>query len=612
MTGGHRILLIAGQAEERGQIRAALEAVPESAGWEVTEAADGEALNSLLDRHMDAQPFDLVLADLTFGGMTGREVLARVRRALPEALVVLLAGTEDSSRLQALAQDIAVPIVSKSPGALPRLTETIRAALELARRALPEPVALSSEASERFFRGSRMPILLLDPDSLAIRDTNRAACSFYGYSRAELVGRTLVSLTIEPRYGLQAAMAQAASAADATLVCRQRLVSGEERDAELTISSVGTEDQPLLFVVLHDVTERLLIERALHQSEERFRRIAENAPDMIFRWSYARGFEYVNPAATEMIGYTPEEHYADPGLGYRSILIEDLPIYESVFSDLADPEGPRRHCVIRWIHKQGHLVHVEMRMTPIFDEHGNLIAIEGIARDISQHVRARERLRELTTRLTQAHEEERRRLARELHDEIGQALTIARIRTRMIEKSLPDDADDLREKMSMLDTLIREMLQNVRSLSHELRPPLLDEMGWKPALEALCESFSQRTGLPVAFKGGETNPRFNPDVELVAYRVMQEALTNIARHAHASRAQINADLVDGDLRLTIEDNGNGFDLEAVTHAAGPDVGLGLLSMAERVDTVGGLIEIDAAPGRGTRIEIRLPHEEGQA
>lgn len=378
---------------------------------------------------------------------------------------------------------------------------------------------------------------------------------------------------------------------------------------DVPIFPCGSSHLPLL---PSTVRAELRSERALRQSEERFRRIAENAPDLIFRWSYARGFDYVSPASVDVIGYTPEEHYADPGLAYRSIHLDDIPVYESVFSDLADPDGPRRYCVIRWQHKDGHMVHVEMRMTPIFDRHGNLIAIEGIARDISQHVRARERLRELTSRLTTAQEEERRRIARELHDEVGQALSIAKMRMRMIQNALPGDAVDAQDKLNLLDDLIKETLQNVRTLSHELRPPLLDEMGWEPALESLCDSFSQRTDLPVRFEYRGEPLRLEPDVELTAYRVVQEALTNAARHAKASRATVRADINSSTLSLLIDDDGRGFDMEAIQQTDKPNHGLGLLSMRERVDTVGGEIEIQSEPGCGTHVTVRLPLVKDEA
>lgn len=496
MNQPRHFLLPTRTRQDGKRIRAALRADPLLAGCEITEITNANKLGRALPGSQSGgtdganrspaaseRYYDLILSHLTINGLSGPELVDRIRQAQPDTPLILLATDDEIEQAAEIAVNYDVPIVPCEPRYLPLLPGTVRAELRS--------------------------------------------------------------------------------------------------------------------------------ERALRQSEERFRRIAENAPDLIFRWSYAHGFDYVSPASVDVIGYTPEEHYADPGLAYRSIHLDDIPIYESVFSDLADPNGPRRYCVIRWQHKDGHIVHVEMRMTPIFDRYGNLIAIEGIARDISQHVRARERLRELTSRLTNAQEEERRRIARELHDEVGQALSIAKMRMRMLQNALPGDATDAADKLKLLDDLIKETLQNVRTLSHELRPPLLDEMGWEPAIESLCDSFSQRTDLPVKFEYDGEPLRLAPEVELTAYRVVQEALTNAARHAAANQATVRAELTEDALCLLIEDDGQGFDMEALQHTDKPNHGLGLLSMRERVDSVGGEIEIYSEPGCGTRVTVRLPLHEVQ-
>lgn len=366
-------------------------------------------------------------------------------------------------------------------------------------------------------------------------------------------------------------------------------------------------------VVTHlDITERKRAERALMESQERFKRIAENAPDMIFRWSYAQGYEYVSPACTGVSGYRPEEYYTNPDLGQQITHPEDIPIFEETLSRLATSKGQSRYCGIRWYHKDGHIVHIEMRLAPILDEDGQLTALEGIVHDVSAHILAQERLRELTTRVTRAHEEERQRIARELHDEIGQALTITKIRLRMVENALSPEAEAAHDKLHTLDTLVEETLQNVRSLSHELRPPLLDEIGWEPALAWLCDSFSQRTGLPITYRHEGGSDRLDAEIELTAYRVVQEALTNIVRHADAQEAKIYASLSDQELKISIGDDGHGFDVSQLKRSENPHVGLGLLDMQERVSVAGGELQIRSAPGEGTTITVSLPKTRGQA
>ncbi|MBN1312740.1 MAG: PAS domain S-box protein [Anaerolineae bacterium] len=380
-----------------------------------------------------------------------------------------------------------------------------------------------------------------------------------------------------------------------------RLLEALGGQAAVAIHNVRLYEQ-----VQQELTERRRAEEALGESEERFRRLAQNAPDMIFRWSYRVGFEYVSPASLEVTGYTPEEYYADPGLNYRTVHPDDIPVYDSIFSDLADPERPSQHSIARVFHKDGHIVHLELRMTPIYDEHGELIAMEGIARDVSQHIIAKARLRELSTRLTQAQEEERRRVASELHDEVGQSLTVTKMRLKMLSAVLSPEAEAARDQLKTLGGLVEESLQTVRSLSHQLRPPLLDEMGWQPALEWLCEGFSKRTQMPIQYQHQGMKKRLDPDIELAVYRVVQEALTNVLRHANASQVEVSSALNATKLKVAIKDDGRGFDFNALRNDDKPDIGLGLLSMQERIDINRGRLQIESKPGKGTRVEASFP------
>lgn len=369
----------------------------------------------------------------------------------------------------------------------------------------------------------------------------------------------------------------------------------------------------------HDESGRLLrIEAALidvsewREAQERFQRMAENAPDMIFRWSYRNGFEYVSPAATAIIGFTPEEHYADPGLGYRQIHIEDIPAYESVFTEMFTPERPLRSVVVRWHHRDGHIVHVEIRLTPIFDARGELIAIEGIARDISEHVIAQQRLRELSTRLSAAHEEERRRIAHELHDEVGQMLTVAKMRLQMMENAMQQLNPAMIERISTLEGLVEKMLAMVRDLSHALRPPLLDELGWQPALAALCEGLEARSRVRIHYRHQGPIMRLPAAHEIALFRSAQEALNNALKHAEASLIEVSTSSSPQGILVSVRDDGQGFDPAEVTQHTGPEAGLGLLGLHERLDSVEGWLKIESHSGQGSVIQawVPLPRSEG--
>lgn len=374
----------------------------------------------------------------------------------------------------------------------------------------------------------------------------------------------------------------------------------------VSVTPVADVEGAGVVVTYTDITSRKRAERALLESQEQFKRIAETAPVMIYRWSFEGSYEYVSPACVDVSGYQPNEFYTSPDLGHRLMLPEDVPVYEETITKIQAAKQGVFSCVVRWRHKVGHTVYVDLRLTPVVDNEGTVIAVEGIASDITQHMIARERLRELTSRVTRAHEEERERIARELHDEIGQVLTITRMRLTMVENALPDDAGDAREKLSTLNDLVNETLHSVRSLSHELRPPLLNEVGWEPALSWLCDSISQRTDMPITYQSFGNTHRLDPLVELTAYRVVQEALTNVVRHAQAGTISVSVHLDDVGLHITITDDGIGFDPHQFNRAENPDQALGLLGMEERVLVVGGSFEITSASGQGTTVRVLLP------
>jgi len=195
-------------------------------------------------------------------------------------------------------------------------------------------------------------------------------------------------------------------------------------------------------------------------------------------------------------------------------------------------------------------------------------------------------LEQLTRLLLRAQEDERRRIARELHDEAGQVLTAVKIEL---------DLEGRREAGEM----VGRALAQVRDLSNLLRPAVLDDLGLLPALRGLCDDFTRRTRIDATLEADERPAGFGPDVEVVIYRVVQEALTNVARHAAASSARVRLEVGEGRARLVVEDDGRGPDPELTPH-------LGLLGMRERVTALGGSLTLGGEPGAGFRLEALIP------
>lgn len=216
----------------------------------------------------------------------------------------------------------------------------------------------------------------------------------------------------------------------------------------------------------------------------------------------------------------------------------------------------------------------------------------------------REKLRILADRIVTAQEEERLRISRELHDEAGQSLTSLKISLDLIRTGLPPGLDALRARLADLAQLTGDTMETLRTLAHDLRPPGLDAFGLNIAMEGLCHDFSSRTNLPLKYQGTEI-PDLPTTVALSMYRFAQEALTNIAKHAEASQVDVQLIQEHGNIRLSIADNGRGFNHDPESPGSN---GIGLVSMQERIDLIGGVLEVFTAPGLGTRLVATIPLE----
>jgi signal transduction histidine kinase len=214
----------------------------------------------------------------------------------------------------------------------------------------------------------------------------------------------------------------------------------------------------------------------------------------------------------------------------------------------------------------------------------------------------RERMRVLADRIVTAQEEERLRISRELHDEAGQALTSLKISLDLIRSGLPPGLDALRDRLADLAELTGGTMEALRNLAHDLRPPGLDTFGLNVALEGLCHDFANRVNKAISYQGEEI-PKLPMTVALSMYRFAQEALTNIGKHAEAENVKVHLTLLDKAVELRIVDDGRGFTYDPDFRNAS---GIGLVSMQERIDLVGGTLEIITSPGRGVQLTARVP------
>ncbi len=217
--------------------------------------------------------------------------------------------------------------------------------------------------------------------------------------------------------------------------------------------------------------------------------------------------------------------------------------------------------------------------------------------------------RQLLDKLITAQEEERKRIARDLHDQLGATLSGLTLSIEAVGQSLPPQAESLKERWWRTQVLAVQALEETHKLLLGLRPVVLDDLGLVAAIRAEAQEHLQARGIDAQMTATGLRQRLAPELELALFRIVQEAINNVARHAHAHRVTITFNFEETRVRVTVEDDGQGFDLQAMSSSGNGTRGLGLLGMAERVELMGGSLEIETQLGRGTRIRITAPTSE---
>ena len=359
-------------------------------------------------------------------------------------------------------------------------------------------------------------------------------------------------------------------------------------------------------------TERRRAEQAARESEQRYRTLLENAPEAVLvhqdgRWIFA------NREALKLLRAERAEQLVD-----RPALDIVHPDYHAVVRARIEREfatgEPAPLLEQQFVALDGTVLDVEVVGIPITlagRPAGQIIvrdtterrrAAQAVREREADAQRSRERMEALSQRLLKALENERRLIARELHDQIGQALTAVKLNLESLRGGARAKAFPLDESVE----IVEQLMETVRSLSLDLRPSVLDDLGLAAALRWYADRQGRRAGFGVRMRTQLPAQRLAPDLETACFRVAQEAITNVARHAGAKHLEVDARAEDGTLDLTVRDDGTGFDVEGVRRGTTGDGSIGLDGMEERVRLLGGDFRIDSRPGTGTTVWARFP------
>jgi PAS domain S-box-containing protein len=439
-----------------------------------------------------------------------------------------------------------------------------------------------------------------------ITDWNKGAENLYGYSAGESIGQSIFLLVPRDRANL----------------CRQimdRVVQGEpvrhyetERlkkdgstiDVSLTASPTLSPDGRLIGLssIERDITERKRQEMILRDNEERFRLAAHAGKMFAYEWDATTDVIVRSAESTNILGIDQATRLSGEQALSR-VHPDDKERLAAAFAALT-PNRPYLRISYRILRPDGSLIWVDRHSVAHFDEQGKIQRIVGMIADITERKRAEEALANARNRLIDAQEQERSRIARELHDDIGQRLTLLTVELEQLRRGTLDLPTSVAGRLETLRSQAQEMAADVQSMSRELHSAKLEYLGIASATQGFCRDFAEKQHVEVDCQTSDL-PNHNvvsPDVSLCLFRVLQEALHNSLKHSGVGRFTVRLWAVPEGIHLTVSDAGAGFDSEEARERQG----LGLISMQERLKLVNGTLSIESQPHHGTTIHAVVP------
>jgi len=369
-------------------------------------------------------------------------------------------------------------------------------------------------------------------------------------------------------------------------------------ELELRVQSRTAQLREAVEQLNHQMSRRWHFEEALRTSERRYRDLFENANDLLFTLDFEGNFTSLNRTAEQVLGYPRE---AAPQLNLTRLTLPwQHEVAVQILRQEAEGGGKEHELSVRA--RDGRSIPLEIRSRWI-RENGRPVGVQCIARDITERKRVEQERRDVSARLTRLQDDERRRLARELHDTTGQNLAALKMNLGAVQNSPATMDPRVRKALSESHELAELCIREVRTLSYLLHPPLLDERGLAFALRLYAEGYSERSGVAVEMEIPGDFGRVAQELEIACFRLAQECLTNVHRHSGSTTAHIRLEKTDSEVRLEVRDSGRGFSTGSVGEREGH--GIGIQAMRERAGQLGGYLEIHSSPS-GTRVLAVLP------
>jgi PAS domain S-box-containing protein len=440
---------------------------------------------------------------------------------------------------------------------------------------------------------------------------NPALCSILGFREDELLDKHCVQFSPPEDAEKDWALFQklrAGSIDHYQLEKRYFRRDGSLVWGSLSLSLLNSRPSPLVLAMVEDITEKKSAEESLRTSEERLRLAQKVAGIGTFERNVGTGVNTWTPEMESMYGLPPGS-FGETRAAFENLIHPDDRAQVIKLVDEGLKTGRQMSGEWRVIWPDGSVHWIAGHWQALMDESGEPSRVIGVDMDITDRKRAEQALANMTRKLVDAQEQERARIARELHDDIGQRLAMLTIDLDQVQQIWPDLPPEVLSRMLELRQQTRQISAAVQSLSHDLHSSQLGYLGFVGGMRSWCKEFGKRRGMQIDYSHN-VRSTLPTEIGLCLFRVLQEALHNAAKHSGVKRIEVELSEIENsaEIHLKIADFGMGFDLEAVKQREG----LGLTSMRERVRLVNGTISIESKPMSGTTIHVRVPLESEHA
>lgn len=471
----------------------------------------------------------------------------------------------------------------------------------------------SQQLVQKIFQSLRDALFIVDSDTIRITDCNPAATEMFGYGREEMLGRTTAFLHVDEaslkefQGHLMAAVGRDGFLHDFRFRMKRR--DGTVFPTEHSVVPLENEaGQRIGWVsVVRDITERDRAEESLRRTSQEMRAIIDASPLAIFALDRQARIVLWSMAAERMFGWTAAEAV---GRFNPIVPAESRGDFLALF-DRALRGETLEGLDARRQRKDGTMLDVAIWTALLQDDKGGRTGTIAVVQDITDRKRAQERLclreeqlRALAAELSLSEQRQRRRIATHLHDHLAQTLSLAKMKVEDLRETTP--SADRRAALAEVAGLVAQALDDTRASILDLSPPVLYELGLEAAVEQLLDQVRAQHGIEAVFEDDGKPKPLSEDVRAALYGAVRELVHNVVRHARARHVEVRLAREGADLRVTVEDDGVGFDPAAIRSRRSIQGGFGLFGVAERLEYLGGRADIQSGPGRGTVVTLQAP------